>query len=429
MAVPIRYATALYDYVAKNSEELTFVKGDRLKLLENDAKLDSKNWWKVEKDNGNSGFVPRNYLQLLKDKNAPKEKKPSVLDRLRSGKKDSMPVIAAAPSHSDQLAVESMKVLCQARVKFQYQATRDDELSLNKGEIVDVLTKEDDGWWQARVHGRVGWFPSNYVAEETPENGPALPNLPPNMAQPAGGLRPNQTLAAGGKQPEFDDVEPALYSATVKFAYKKSATDELDLEPGDIVDILDNADASWFTARSRRTNETGVIPSNYVETIPNSHRGQVPVASAHDVGGAPKFPPANLPPKPMNGGGVGAGGFGSNQQRANNNTNTAGRVVEDQSWFHGPLSRRDTEALMLGRSRHGDFLLRASETKSGDYSVSLRVYDMVKHFRIMFENNRYKIGPREFSNLFELVDHYKEHPIFTTPEGERILLVTPFPVS
>ena len=224
-----------------------------------------------------------------------------------------------------------------------------------------------------------------------------------------------------------------MCTVTAKFVYKKSASDELDLDVGETLDIIDNRDPEWWTARNIRGDE-GVIPSNYVEVIPNSHRQKKPLApvpstaTAAGYPGGIKLPAPTLPAKHN---GVGAGsGLGNNAQRPNTPPNNGNRrVVEDQDWFHGPLSRRDTESLMLSRCKHGDFLLRASETKQGDYSVSLRVYETVKHFRIVFENNRYKIGPREFSNLFELVDHYKEHPIFTTPANDRIMLIAPFPVQ
>ncbi len=66
--MPRKEAQALYDYTAKSTEELSITKGERLRLFEDDqAKLDAKNWWQVENSAGNSGFVPKNYLQLVKD--------------------------------------------------------------------------------------------------------------------------------------------------------------------------------------------------------------------------------------------------------------------------------------------------------------------------------------------------------------------------
>ena len=51
-----------------------------------------------------------------------------------------------------------------AKVIFDHDAGGDDELSLKKGELVEVLDQlEDAGWWKGLLNGKVGLFPSNYV--------------------------------------------------------------------------------------------------------------------------------------------------------------------------------------------------------------------------------------------------------------------------
>ena len=53
-----------------------------------------------------------------------------------------------------------------ARVIFDHDAGGDDELSLKKGELVEVLDQEDDGWWKGLLNGKVGLFPTNFVKLE-----------------------------------------------------------------------------------------------------------------------------------------------------------------------------------------------------------------------------------------------------------------------
>ncbi|XP_062980445.1 mitogen-activated protein kinase kinase kinase 21 [Elgaria multicarinata webbii] len=53
-------------------------------------------------------------------------------------------------------------------VLYDYDATGEDELSLRRGEMVEVLSKDaavsgDDGWWAGKIHHRLGIFPANYV--------------------------------------------------------------------------------------------------------------------------------------------------------------------------------------------------------------------------------------------------------------------------
>uniref|UniRef100_A0A8C2IKB3 Rho guanine nucleotide exchange factor (GEF) 7b n=1 Tax=Cyprinus carpio TaxID=7962 RepID=A0A8C2IKB3_CYPCA len=55
------------------------------------------------------------------------------------------------------------RVLVKAR--FNFQQTNEDELSFNKGDIIQVTRQEEGGWWEGSLNGKTGWFPSNYVKE------------------------------------------------------------------------------------------------------------------------------------------------------------------------------------------------------------------------------------------------------------------------
>lgn len=52
-----------------------------------------------------------------------------------------------------------------ARVEFKYDSKNEDELVLEVGEIVTVLSKdcEDAGWWYGELNGKKGVFPDNFV--------------------------------------------------------------------------------------------------------------------------------------------------------------------------------------------------------------------------------------------------------------------------
>jgi SH3 domain-containing kinase-binding protein 1 len=53
----------------------------------------------------------------------------------------------------------------EALAQFPYQAQNEDELTLEEGQIVQVISKEveDKGWWKGEVDGRTGVFPDNFV--------------------------------------------------------------------------------------------------------------------------------------------------------------------------------------------------------------------------------------------------------------------------
>ncbi|XP_067597736.1 nostrin isoform X3 [Pseudorca crassidens] len=57
--------------------------------------------------------------------------------------------------------------LCKAL--YSFQARQDDELNLEKGDIVTIHKKKDEGWWFGSLKGKKGHFPAAYV-EELPSN-------------------------------------------------------------------------------------------------------------------------------------------------------------------------------------------------------------------------------------------------------------------
>ncbi|XP_030772695.1 nostrin isoform X7 [Rhinopithecus roxellana] len=57
--------------------------------------------------------------------------------------------------------------LCKAL--YSFQARQDDELNLEKGDIVIIHEKKEEGWWFGSLNGKKGHFPAAYV-EELPSN-------------------------------------------------------------------------------------------------------------------------------------------------------------------------------------------------------------------------------------------------------------------
>ena len=80
-------------------------------------------------------------------------------------------------------------------VLFPYTAQNEDELSLQEGQLITIITKdcEDKGWWKGEIEGKVGVFPDNFVkrvsqnmAEEVK---PVLPETPEKPKPVAVGLK------------------------------------------------------------------------------------------------------------------------------------------------------------------------------------------------------------------------------------------------
>ncbi|KAJ8917532.1 hypothetical protein NQ315_005581 [Exocentrus adspersus] len=96
-------------------------------------------------------------------------------------------------------------------------------------------------------------------------------------------------------------------------------------------------------------------------------------------------------------------------------------------WFHGHLSAKEAEKLILDRGKNGSFLVRESQSKPGDFVLSVRTDDKVTHVKIRCTpDNRYDVGGGEqFSSLADLIEHYKKNPMVET-SGTVVHLKQPF---
>lgn len=78
--------------------------------------------------------------------------------------------------HIDISGTSNGRTFCIAL--YDYEATCEDELTFNEGQVLQVLRKVvhdevDDGWWEGQIGDQIGLFPS-LVVEECRENGEPL---------------------------------------------------------------------------------------------------------------------------------------------------------------------------------------------------------------------------------------------------------------
>ncbi|XP_029979883.1 nostrin isoform X2 [Sphaeramia orbicularis] len=53
----------------------------------------------------------------------------------------------------------------QCKAIYDFTPEQDDELTLKEGDLLNIYTKEENGWWFGELNGRTGHFPSTYVEE------------------------------------------------------------------------------------------------------------------------------------------------------------------------------------------------------------------------------------------------------------------------
>ncbi|XP_037808162.1 sorbin and SH3 domain-containing protein 1 isoform X29 [Lucilia sericata] len=254
-------ARALYNFQAQNSKELSFKKGDIIYI----KRAIDKNWYEGE-HNAMIGLFPANYVEII-------------------NKETVYPVQSQAPVYRKPSEG-------QARAKYNFQAQSGVELSLNKGELVSLTRRVDDNWFEGRIANRKGIFPVSYVEVLTDigaEDIAARTTTVPQTVRPSlDALRTNinnefNTLTRNGNQPpnailretrnaHKTDIlhvdtssEPLVYRALYK--YRPQNSDELELQEGDIVHVLEKCDDGWYVGTSQRTGCFGTFPGNYVERV------------------------------------------------------------------------------------------------------------------------------------------------------------------
>ena len=70
-----------------------------------------------------------------------------------------------------------------------------------------------------------------------------------------------------------------------------------------------------------------------------------------------------------------------------------------ERWFHGHLTGREAEKVLLDKGRNGSFLVRESQGKPGNYVLSVRSEDKVTHVMIRQITAPLKI-PAVFSTFY-----------------------------
>ncbi|KAG6837336.1 class II myosin [Arthromyces matolae] len=97
------------------------------------------------------------------------------------------------------------------RAKFAFEG-QEGEMSLQKDDIVELVEKDDNGWWLVKKNGVEGWAPNNYLEIVVQESvAPAAPPPPPRPAAAGTGAARATTTTTAPVAPK-----PQVANATAK---------------------------------------------------------------------------------------------------------------------------------------------------------------------------------------------------------------------
>nr|KAF6489448.1 FER tyrosine kinase [Molossus molossus] len=99
------------------------------------------------------------------------------------------------------------------------------------------------------------------------------------------------------------------------------------------------------------------------------------------------------------------------------------KPLAEQEWYHGAIPRIEAQDLL---KQQGDFLVRESHGKPGEYVLSVYSDGQRRHFIIQYTDNVYRFEGTGFSNIPQLIDHhYTTKQVITKKSG--VVLLNPIP--
>lgn len=101
--------------------------------------------------------------------------------------------------------------------------------------------------------------------------------------------------------------------------------------------------------------------------------------------------------------------------------------VELLPWYHPTLSRHTAESMLMQNGMDGTYLLRPSSKGSGEYALSVKCEQAVKHFNIVWTGSEINFGQCTFKTASDFVEHFKNKPLLCGESGQVVLLKIPYP--
>ncbi|KAM4720434.1 tyrosine-protein kinase Fer [Anableps anableps] len=98
---------------------------------------------------------------------------------------------------------------------------------------------------------------------------------------------------------------------------------------------------------------------------------------------------------------------------------TSERPLAEQEWYHGAIPRTEAQELLR---QQGDFLVRESHGKPGEYVLSVFSDDQRRHFIIQYADSQYRFEGTGFPTIPQLIEHHFSTKQVITKKSGVVLL-------
>ena len=259
-------SVALHDFAATQKDELSFKKGDIVKVINID---EDKNWFKAELE-GKTGYIPANYVQMQEHgwfhgRISREESERILMAASTTGSflfRESWSTpggfsLSVKVSNASGVHVQHFKILRDDVGKYFLWVTKFNSLNelINYHRTSSVSRNEEI--FLTTPIGRDGRPVSMQaaVASSVSQREPAMPTMAaPVQSQPAPAMRaPAQPPAPAAPQGNM---------VTAQYNFQPQESGELGFTKGEQIEVLDKSDPNWWKGRCR--GEVGLFPASYV---------------------------------------------------------------------------------------------------------------------------------------------------------------------
>ncbi|KAG5876056.1 hypothetical protein JTB14_016798 [Gonioctena quinquepunctata] len=320
-SVVVKYR-ALYEFVARNNDEISFQPGD---IINVPTEQTGEPGWLAGEIRGHTGWFPEAYVEPVDGVGVRETESSKIIENADEAEAKRLEGIVEVPEGSDttnslepaSLQNDLPATFAEPEIEpeiepenepeyyianYPYQSQEPGDLTFNAGEVIGVIKKDGD-WWTGKLGSNVGIFPSNYVQKVDVNSSNANTDAAPLTASDystevsAAAVQSalesvnaqadnevsliNQSKMIEKEVPLDANVQASAQVvkskkpeiASVIAPYQSTSPEQLSLARGQLIMIRKKTDSGWWEGELQakgRKRQVGWFPASYVKLLNSS---------------------------------------------------------------------------------------------------------------------------------------------------------------